>query len=259
MTGKMTIALLKREAELYYTQGLHREAIGVYEKILETGSALDPEVRQAAKCRVDVLAQELAALESGPEDVISPAEVDLIRGEGKDRGDLCDPYNCARAFREMGLFEEALAEYATLYQPMSPAPEALAGLCECLSRCGTPASLPERFARLLDPHGLDVRKTADAQFDLAATAERKGFLETALALYLAVHRIAPDYPGLRGRVAELAGHRKWRLALAARWGRLCGALVSENGACRAFPHRLRLLLAALAHRIRAKGYPAARS
>jgi hypothetical protein len=141
MTGKMTIALLKREAELYHSQGLHREAISVYEKILETGSALDPEVRQAAQCRVEVLAQELAALESGSEDAILPAEVDLIRE----------------------------------------------------------------------------------------------------------------------RVAELAGHGKWRLALAARWGRLCGSLVSENGAGRGFPHRLRLLLAALAHRIRAKGYPAARS
>ncbi|MFY9942562.1 MAG: hypothetical protein WAK57_10345 [Desulfobacterales bacterium] len=137
----MTIALLKHEAELYHTQGLHREAISVYEKILETGSALDSEVRQAAQCRVAVLAQELAALESGPEDAFLPAEVDLIRG----------------------------------------------------------------------------------------------------------------------RVDELAGHGKWRLALAARWGRLCGALVSENGACRGFFHRLRFLLAALAHRIRAKGYPAARS
>jgi tetratricopeptide (TPR) repeat protein len=258
MTGKMTIALLKREAELYRTQGLHREAINVYEKILETGSTLDPEVRQAAQCRVDALAQELRVLEPGPGDAISPAEVDSIRGGWKDRGDACDPYNCARVFREMGLFEEALAEYAKLYQPLRPAPDALAGLCECLSRCCAPASLPQRFARLLVPHGLDVRETADAQFDLAATAEKKGFAETALALYRAVHRIAPDYPGLRRRLDELAGRGKCRLALGALWGRLGGPLVSDNGACRGFPHRLRLLLAALANRLRAKAYPAAR-
>lgn len=115
MTGKMTIALLKREAELYRTQGLHREAISVYEKILEAGSALDAEVWQAAQCRVEQLSQELAVLECAPVDAISPAAVDLIRGVWEGRGDTCDPHNSARAFREMGLFEEALAEYAKLY------------------------------------------------------------------------------------------------------------------------------------------------
>jgi len=258
MTGKMTIALLKREAELYRTQGLHREAISVYEKILEAGSALDAEVWQAAQCRVEQLSQELAVLECAPGDAISPAAVDLIRGVWEGRGDTCDPHNSASAFREMGLFEEALAEYAKLYQPLRPAPEVLAGLCECLSRCCTPASLPQRFARLLAPHGLDVQETADAQFDLAATAEKAGFSETALALYRGVHRIAPDHPGLRQHLDKMSGRAKWPLVPATLWSRVCSQLVSENGACRGFTQRLRLLLAALANRWRAKGYPAVR-
>lgn len=99
MTGKMTIALLKREAEVYRTQGLHREAINVYEKILAFGSTLDPEVRQAAQCRVQVLSRELAELESGPPDPVFPAEIDLIRGGWGEGGDPGDPHKGARAFR----------------------------------------------------------------------------------------------------------------------------------------------------------------
>lgn len=99
MTGKMTIALLKREAEVYRTQGLHREAINVYEKILAFGSTLDPEVRQAAQCRVQVLSRELAELESGPPDPVLPAEIDLIRGGWGEGGAPGDPHKGARAFR----------------------------------------------------------------------------------------------------------------------------------------------------------------
>lgn len=124
MTGKMTIALLKREAELYRTQGLHREAIDVYEKILAFGSTLDPEVRQAAQCRVQVLSRELVKLESGPADAVSPAEVDRIRGGWGERGDPGDPGHGARAFRK----------FAQCLQPL------FAALANRLRAKGSPAA-----------------------------------------------------------------------------------------------------------------------
>jgi tetratricopeptide (TPR) repeat protein len=259
MTGKMTIALLKREAELYRSQGLHREAIGVYQKILEIGSPLDPEVRQAVQGRMQVLSQELAAIETGPCDAISATEVELIRSAWDTGGDPCNLHNCARAFREMGLFEEALAAYAKLYQPLCPAPDVLAGLCECLTRCCPAAKRPERFVHLLLPHGLDSRQTADAQFHLAEVAEKTGFGETALALYRAVHQIDPGYPGLRRRLNGLSGRGQLRFARAARRFGSSFARVLENGALGGLARRLGLLPAALASRLRAKGYPAARN
>lgn len=124
MTGKMTIALLKREAELYRIQGLHREAINVYEKILAFGSTLDPEVRQAAQCRVQVLSRELAKLESGPADAVSPAEVDRIRGGWGEGGDPGDPHHGARAFRR----------FAQCLQPL------FAALANRLRAKGSPAA-----------------------------------------------------------------------------------------------------------------------
>lgn len=260
MTGKMTIALLKREAELYRSQGLHREAIGVYQKILEIGVPLDPEVRQAVRNRLQVLSRELAALDAGPGEAISAKEVDLIRSGLDAAGGRCDPHDCARAFREMGLFEEALTAYAELYQPRRPAPDVLAGLCECLCRCCPAASLPERVSLLLAPHGLDRRQTADAQFDLAEAAEKMGFGDTALALYRAVHQVDPCYPGLRQRLDGLVGRGKWRLAFAARSLRSSFARVLESGALvGGLARRLRLLPAALASRLRDRGYPAARN
>lgn len=177
MTGKMTIALLKREAELYRSQGLHREAIGAYQKILEIGSPLDPEVRQAVRGRLQVLSQELAALDAGPGDAIATQEVDLIQSDLDAAGDRCDAHNCARAFREIGL------------------------------------------------------------------------------------QIDPGSPGCRQRLDGLGGRGGLRLAPGARRLRSSFARVLENGAFGGLARRLRLLPAALANRLRAKGkgYSAARN
>ena len=258
MTGKMTIALLKREAELYCTQGLHREAISVYQKLLATGSTLDPEVRKAAQCRVDQLTAELAALESGAEEAISTTEIDLIRGGWKDAGDACDLYNCARAFLEMGLYEEALAEYVKLYHPLRPEPDVLAGLCECLSRLCEPENLLDRIARLLQAHGLDARETAEAQFDLAAIAEKSGFTAVAVVLYRAVHRCDPDFPEVRQRLNDLGGRGASCSGGTTLWSRIFPPSVVENTKCRGFFHRLKMLLSELASRFHKMVFPALR-
>lgn len=159
MVGKLTTVLTKKEAEAYCSQGLHQEALQLYQKLLSSTPSLSDRFKGVIQDQMRSLKQEVQESHPNEGKILSAAEIQRIRkgwGANATEGDLLV---CAQAFCQVGHYRDALPEIVKLLQNGCAMEKVAPLFADCLAHLYRPRQL----FRDLEPLGQKLFKKAGDQ------------------------------------------------------------------------------------------------
>ncbi len=200
MSNKMTIALLKKEAELYRSHGLYQEAIAVYDKMLDVASGMHPATRDSIQAKIRRLNREIEEMETDVRQVISPRDLMLVRKGWSKSETGQEVLQSARAFKELGLFKEAISEYVKLFQKKVHEKELLAEISDCMRVAKSDRAAVELIDFILEEKNAIELKNIDFACSFALALEKKGLFNPALYLFHTIKKIDPRFPDIDSKI-----------------------------------------------------------
>ena len=114
------------EAEVCRSMGLYGDSLNIYESILPIVPPQDAQVQDTIKKRINLLKKEIADLEETKPKGVSAREISMFKKTLSSEGDVTEILDSASAFQEMGLYNEAVAEYEKLFKKDYPADDVIA-------------------------------------------------------------------------------------------------------------------------------------
>lgn len=154
MKKPMNIPAKIRESEVYRSMGLPDEALKVCQQILLQGVELDPRTREKIKERILQLRKDISEQEKPGVPQISNNDVHLIKRAIDHHGGIQGVLDKADAYKEMGLFREAIGEYQKLLHMNYPKKEIVAELSGCLLGIFNPHEAIREVLRIISDKGL---------------------------------------------------------------------------------------------------------
>jgi tetratricopeptide (TPR) repeat protein len=112
-------------------------------------------------------------------------------------------YDLGIAYREMGLFEDALGEFGAALAAPARHLDALHMLALCSLDLGRGQDAVTQLGRALALPDVPTPQQAALRFDLGRAHESLGEPGTALEAYRSAGRLDPELPGLAARIADL--------------------------------------------------------
>ena len=109
----------------------------------------------------------------------------------------------ASSLRELGLMEEAVAEYEKLLATKCPASEIIPGIVACLLRTDSPYVIIRKIDNITDKKGMSNERVANIKFCLGLEMEKKGYKEMALDLYREAAGFDPENIQIRDRIEQV--------------------------------------------------------
>jgi hypothetical protein len=146
MADTPEIAQIKHEAETYLSQGLHQEALAVYENFLANARNLHPALQIAVR-------ESIRRIRSAPRhddwneaELITDIEITLIRKGWRAHATNEERLASARALVNMGLFKDGLKEYRRLLERKFITATVVRGVTLCLVKLVR----PQHFTAVVD-------------------------------------------------------------------------------------------------------------
>jgi tetratricopeptide (TPR) repeat protein len=132
-----------------------------------------------------------------------------LEDEDKEETDFETHYNLGIAFKEMGLLEEAIAEFQKALKGQSPveAAEEFVRCCNMLGLCFVEKGLPQVaikwFTKGLESPGRDEETYQALRYDLGCAQEKAGNPKAALETFLDVYGVNVNYRDVAEKIAHL--------------------------------------------------------
>ena len=121
-----------KEADVYQSMGLPEEALKIYQHILLKGGGVDRKTREKAKEKILLLRKEISTRDQMDVGQISHENIDRIKEAVSNHGGIQGVLDKAEAFKELGLYREAVEEYQKLFRVNYPKKELVAEISGCL-------------------------------------------------------------------------------------------------------------------------------
>lgn len=121
-----------------------------------------------------------------------------------DAGDFDTRYDLGIAYREMGLYEDAIGEFRVCLDSSERRFDSLYLMGLCARDLGRPDDAVSHFEQALALPDLPDDRMAGVYFDLSLAEEAGGNLERASASLARVIELEPDFPGAAERLEALA-------------------------------------------------------
>jgi tetratricopeptide (TPR) repeat protein len=152
MAGAHRIAQIRYEAEIYHDQGLHKEALAIYDRFLsntkEIHPALEASIRESMR-RIRSFAQDNEQQEHL---LMSDIEITVIKKGWNSRTTVDDCVTSARALTDLNHYDYALEEYRRLLVKKCLTTATIAGATLCLVNLNPSA----QFAHAVDLFAKDI-------------------------------------------------------------------------------------------------------
>ncbi len=113
-------------------------------------------------------------------------------------------YDLGIAYREMGLYEDAIGEFRVCLTHAERMVDGLTMMGLCALDLGRPADAIGHFEQALAGEELNDSARAGLSFDLGRAYEQTGDAQRARAAYAAVAEVDPDFPEIQERIQALA-------------------------------------------------------
>jgi type II secretory ATPase GspE/PulE/Tfp pilus assembly ATPase PilB-like protein len=192
------------EAEVCRSMGLFAESLAIYEKILPVVPAQNADIQQTIQNRIDLLRQEIDKEEAAGGPGVSARDISFIREAISGSGDLGALMDSACAFQEMGLYSEAVAEFARLINEEFPLERLVPPLMESLLKLHSPTHAANELAALIPGDGFDPHKAARIRFLAGIEMEKRDHRDQAHDLYKTAHELNPADTEIEKRLAPMA-------------------------------------------------------
>ncbi len=192
------------EAEVCRSMGLFSDSLGIYEKILGSVSSQDTQTHDKIEKRIRLLKQEIDSHEQTAPKGVSAKEITMFRKRLSDQGDVPAIVDSASAFKEMGLFGEAIPEYAKLLKEDYPVGKVIPELTESLLKLHSPSKASEELNNLITDKKLAKSNVAHIKFLFGQEMEKRDHREVALDNYKEANKVNPGDVEIKKRMDSIA-------------------------------------------------------
>jgi type II secretory ATPase GspE/PulE/Tfp pilus assembly ATPase PilB-like protein len=199
----MAIKSKIREAELYHSMGLLEESLDTYEGLLSGISKLDTSHRETIREKVELLKDEIKGHKESHARDISSQDLTIIKEAVSIQGNVPEILNTASALKELGLLEEAIAEYRKLFYVDYPPEEVIPEVAECLFKLYSPFKVTEHIENLVHDQKLSDRDRAKIKFMLGLEMEKRNNKDLALELYRTAENMDPENGEIKEKLSSL--------------------------------------------------------
>jgi tetratricopeptide (TPR) repeat protein len=135
-------------------------------------------------------------------DSVDTAPGKVKYGAGLESGDSQSHYDLGMAFREMGLFDEALTEFRQAADDPARRVECLIQQGACLRDKGDFARAESALQSLLAAPGLSLEETSAIKYELALTCEACGRASDAARMYGEIEAANPAFRDVKTRLQQ---------------------------------------------------------
>jgi type II secretory ATPase GspE/PulE/Tfp pilus assembly ATPase PilB-like protein len=212
-SGLSNVDMKLKEAETCYAMGMTEEALALYEQVIASGNSIPVEARQTLSEKVARLKQEIQDQKASEKKGLSAEHLSVFKKALSDQEDFATLLDGAAALRELGLMEEAAAEYQKLVEADPAASEALKsnGLpgkiirdyLACLLEVRDPAEVVKAAYKVVYKFSLGNQETAQIKFWLGQQLEQKDMHDLSFELYQAAAEMDAADPDIAARLKAL--------------------------------------------------------
>ncbi|MFW6052375.1 MAG: ATPase, T2SS/T4P/T4SS family [Desulfosalsimonas sp.] len=189
-----------KSAEAYESHGLFEEAATLYREILEGYSDIDKETRAEIQKKIDELSKELEEVEQPAATELSSEDVSHIKSGLSIGGSAPEIRDSAMAFKELGLYKEAVEEYKRLFDTDFAIENFYSDMLECFFSAYAPSRVMEEIDRIASEKEVGDKKKAEMKYSLGQALEQRDYKELAIECYKSVQNIDPVYPKIKEKI-----------------------------------------------------------
>jgi len=209
----LNVDLRIKEAETCYAMGMIEEALDLYRQVAASGTDLSAQARLSLSEKVDRLKKEIQDQKNSEKKGLSAEHISVFKKALSAQEDFATLLDGAAALKELGLMEEAAAEYEKLMEMDPAACEALKsnGLPDkiirdyltCLLDTLEPAEVVKKAYKIVYKFSLGNKETARIQFWLGQQMENKEMHDLSFDLYQAAAEMDAADPEIADRLKAL--------------------------------------------------------
>ena len=198
-----------KSAEAYESHGLYDEALEIYKDILSGEADLDDDFIQKIKLKVNELGKEIEDKDSDSPYNLSTEEVSHIKtglAIGESAPEICDS---ATAFKELGLYKEAVSEYKKLFMTDYLIDDFFVDFLECSLAANNPAEVVKEIEEIIQENKFDNKTRASIHFMLGVELDKRQNKELAVKCYESVQKIDPIYPRIKEKIESVQPDKRF--------------------------------------------------
>lgn len=201
--GEFDIESKMKEADVYYSMGLFEESLGVYVELASIATETNPRSMNTIKRKIDLLKKKIADQEKIEPRDMTDKHVEIVKQELSSQGSSGEALYNASALKELGLMEEAIAQFEKLLASDSPTETIVPELAACLLKTLSPSKVISRIAEVIDNAKLDSNKRAEVKFFLGVEMEKEGHKDLAIDLLNEAAGMDPRNKAIDDKLNEL--------------------------------------------------------
>jgi type II secretory ATPase GspE/PulE/Tfp pilus assembly ATPase PilB-like protein len=214
-SGRSEIDLKIREAETCYSMGMLEEALDLYELVISSGGQLPPQTRQELTEKAARLKSEIKDHQESEKNGLSAEAISIFKKNLSSQADLPALLDGAAALKELGLMEEAAAEYEKLLQ-IDPATcdfsksdctpgKIICDYLSCILETQEPAEVVKKATKTIFNFNLGDKETARINFWLGQQLEKRGLHDLAFEHYRTASEMDASDAEITARLNALKG------------------------------------------------------
>ena len=194
-----------KEADIYHSMGLPKESLLLYEGILASIPSRDDGVYSNILDKIDSLKQEIK--DKYPEEFegLSNEDVAGIQEVLSPVDENAWAINdCAFAFKELGLYKEAIAEYEKLISVNFPVETIISDICDCLFKLYPSMEIIIQADNFFKKFNFQDEQLAKVKYLLGLELEKRDSKEQALYYFETAAELDPKNEDIKKRLNALA-------------------------------------------------------
>jgi type II secretory ATPase GspE/PulE/Tfp pilus assembly ATPase PilB-like protein len=182
-----------KEAETCYSMGMMHEAVTIYEQVINGLPGKDGQIRDTIRSKISKLKKEISDQEEADNKGFSAEDISIFKKTLSVHDDVPTLLDGAAALKELGLMDEAIAEYEKLLEydyskfDYSNFDYSLIKIiCDylgCLLEGDPPQKVVKEAYKVIYKHNLKEKETAEIKYWLGLQLEKKDHNDLAFELY----------------------------------------------------------------------------
>ncbi len=202
---KIDLQFKLNEAEVYRSMGLLAESLNVYEKILSDTPKSDSSNREKVEQTIGQVKKEIVDEEQANVENVSTEDISILKKAVSNNENVQAVLASASAWKELGLYGEAVAEYEKLFQLDCHSGKIVSEMVVCLSVTHSLSKVVEHVEKIVNKQKLGKKEKVQIKFRLGMEMEKRGEKELALDLYRSAKQIDPDDKEVKKKLDSIIG------------------------------------------------------
>jgi len=195
-------------AEAYHSHGLYQESLEIYEQILSIVPKEDPARQKNIREIIALIKKEIKDLEQD-DPALSSQDISQIKATWAGEENVSGILDSASAFKELGLFKEAIEEYTKLFKHDYPQAKIIPDLAECLFKIHSPSRVIDQIEKIIHENDLSDQEKAEIKFAFGMEMEKQDYKDLAFEFYESVKAIDPEFEGIQTQIDLIQRDRSY--------------------------------------------------